>query len=184
MSALTGGLEKSSNLVWKKSPSQLPLHKAPTRFLSLSQHSYFHLVHLATVFCSFNWSAVATQTTGDPAFLFIQLRDTPSHSLWSTESKHKINKILSTGHYSSVCFRVQSVFNFSRKYWSFMSHSQDRIIMQYGLRNILQFNFKFNNFPTRCDLHSLLHFCRQLYMFRVLTPIIRSSYKCKYSFWY
>jgi len=30
---------------------------------------------------------------------------------------------------------------------------------------------------------SLLHFCRQLYMFRVLTPIIRSAYSCNYSFW-
>jgi len=27
--------------------------------------------------------------------------------------------------------------------------------------------FKFNICPTRCDLFSLLHFCRQLYMFRV-----------------
>jgi len=43
---------------------------------------------------------------------------------------------------------------------------------------------EFNNFPTRCDLFSLLHLCRQLYMFRVLTPIIRSSHNCKYSFWY
>jgi len=48
----------------------------------------------------------------------------------------------------------------------------------------LQAAIKFNNFPTRCDLFSLLHFCRQLYMFRVLTPIIRSWYSCKYSFWY
>ena len=31
---------------------------------------------------------------------------------------------------------------------------------------------------------SSLHFCRQLYMFRVLTPIISSSYNCNYSFWY
>jgi len=31
---------------------------------------------------------------------------------------------------------------------------------------------------------SLLHFCRQLYTFRLLTPIIRSSSNCKYSFWY
>jgi len=31
---------------------------------------------------------------------------------------------------------------------------------------------------------SLLYFCRQLYMFRVLTPIIRSSYSCSYSFWH
>ena len=30
---------------------------------------------------------------------------------------------------------------------------------------------------------SLLYFCRQLYMFRVLSPIIRSSYNCNYSFW-
>ena len=36
--------------------------------------------------------------------------------------------------------------------------------------------WQFNNCPTRCDLFSLLYFCRQLYMFRVLTPIIRSSY--------
>jgi len=42
----------------------------------------------------------------------------------------------------------------------------------------------FNNIPTRCDLFSLLHFCRQLYMFLVLTPIIRGSYSCNYSFWY
>jgi len=27
---------------------------------------------------------------------------------------------------------------------------------------------EFNNCPTRCDLFSLLYFCRQLYMFRVL----------------
>jgi len=43
---------------------------------------------------------------------------------------------------------------------------------------------EFNNCPTRCDLCSLLYFCRQLYMFRVLTPIIWSLYNCNYSFWY
>ena len=43
---------------------------------------------------------------------------------------------------------------------------------------------EFNNCPTIWDLFSLLHFCRQLYMFRVLTPIIRSSYSCNYSFWF
>jgi len=31
---------------------------------------------------------------------------------------------------------------------------------------------------------SLLHFCRQLYMFQVLTAIIRSWYCCNCSFWY
>ena len=42
----------------------------------------------------------------------------------------------------------------------------------------------FNNCPTKYGLFSLLYFCRQLYMFRVLTPIIRGSYNCNYSFWY
>jgi hypothetical protein len=42
----------------------------------------------------------------------------------------------------------------------------------------------FNNCSTRCDLFSLLYLCRQLYMFWVLTPIIRSWYSCNYSFWY
>ena len=37
---------------------------------------------------------------------------------------------------------------------------------------------------TICDLFSLLYFCRQLCMFRMLTPIIRSSYNCNYSFWH
>jgi len=46
------------------------------------------------------------------------------------------------------------------------------------------YKVEFNNFLTSCDLFSLLHFCRQLYMFRVLTPIITSSYNCNYSFWY
>ena len=45
-------------------------------------------------------------------------------------------------------------------------------------------NFESNNCPTRCDLFILLYFCRQLYMFQALTPIIRSSYSCNYSFWY
>jgi len=31
---------------------------------------------------------------------------------------------------------------------------------------------------------SLLHFRRQLYIFRVLVPIIRSSNSCNYSFWH
>ena len=42
----------------------------------------------------------------------------------------------------------------------------------------------FNNCLTSCDLFSLLYFCRQLYVFRVLTPIISSWYSCNYSFWY
>ena len=53
--------------------------------------------------------------------------------------------------------------------------------------NILWLNLiliEFNNCPTRCNLFSLLYFCRQLYMFRGLTPIIRSSYNFNYSFCY
>jgi hypothetical protein len=43
---------------------------------------------------------------------------------------------------------------------------------------------EFNNCSKRCGLFSLLHYCRQLYMFQVSTPIIRSWYSCNYSFWY
>jgi len=42
----------------------------------------------------------------------------------------------------------------------------------------------FNNYSTRSDCIQLLHFCMQLYIFRVLTPIISSSYSCNYSFWH
>ena len=45
-------------------------------------------------------------------------------------------------------------------------------------------SLKLNNCPKRCDLFGLLYFCRQLYVFQVLTPIIRSSHNCNYSFWY
>ena len=57
-------------------------------------------------------------------------------------------------------------------------------IKLYGPIPTLLIHGEFNNCPTRCDLFSLLHFCKQLYMFRVLTPIIRSSYSCNYSLWY
>jgi len=43
---------------------------------------------------------------------------------------------------------------------------------------------KFSNCQKDATVFSLIHFCRQLYMFRVLTPIIRSSYSCNYSFWH
>jgi len=34
-------------------------------------------------------------------------------------------------------------------------------------------------------MHSLLYFCKLLYMFRVVTPpIIRSIYNCNYSIWH
>jgi len=40
------------------------------------------------------------------------------------------------------------------------------------------------NIRQDTTVFSLLYFCRQLYMFRALTPIIRSSYNCNYSFWH
>jgi len=39
-------------------------------------------------------------------------------------------------------------------------------------------------FQKDASVFSLLHFCRQLYVFRVLTPIIMGSYNCNYSFWH
>jgi len=39
-------------------------------------------------------------------------------------------------------------------------------------------------FQQDATVFCLLHICRQLYMFRVLTPIIRSSYNCNYNFWH
>jgi len=36
-----------------------------------------------------------------------------------------------------------------------------------GVRRDNTASFEFNNCPTRCDLFSLLYFCRQLYIFRV-----------------
>ena len=39
-------------------------------------------------------------------------------------------------------------------------------------------------FQQDATVFILLHFCRQLYAFRVLTPIIRSWYSCNYNFWY
>jgi len=43
-----------------------------------------------------------------------------------------------------------------------------------GYLNIVQNN---------ATVFRFLYFCRQLYMFRVLTPNIRSSYSCNYSLW-
>ena len=39
-------------------------------------------------------------------------------------------------------------------------------------------------FSKIATVFSVLYFCRQLYMLRLLTPIIRSSYSCNYSFWH
>ena len=40
------------------------------------------------------------------------------------------------------------------------------------------------NVQQDATVFSLLYFCRQLYMFWVFTPIIRSSCNCNYSFWH
>ena len=52
--------------------------------------------------------------------------------------------------------------------------SKGPIIMQTNLITVQQ----------DVTVFSLLHFCRQLYMFWVWTLIIRSLYSCNYNFWY
>jgi len=49
-----------------------------------------------------------------------------------------------------------------------------------------QSNLQSNLITVQQDasVFSLLYFCRQLYRFQVLTPIVRSWYSCNYSFWY
>jgi len=84
-----------------------------------------------------------------------------------------------------LCIRL---VNYWDKYTGMQGQQNIKILFLYVVRlrttnNNIK-NFEFNNCPTRCDLFSLLHFCRQLYMFRVLTTIIRSSYSCNCSFWY
>ena len=51
---------------------------------------------------------------------------------------------------------------------------------------VKQSKMQLNSITVQQDatVFSLLCFCRQLYMFRVLTPVIRSSYNCSYSFWH
>ena len=53
--------------------------------------------------------------------------------------------------------------------------------------NNVSINFTVSNLifvQQDATVFSLLYFCTQLYMFRMLTPIIRSSYNCNYSFWH
>jgi len=54
----------------------------------------------------------------------------------------------------------------------------------YPEESIQQWKFNLITVQQDATVFSFVHYCRQLYMFRVLTPIIRSSYNCNYSFWY
>jgi len=108
-------------------------------------------------------------------------------------AKHTLNALYIT---STTIIRHNVVVHRHRKHEGILSWTHDlttqRLVPICEKRNLYFFLYKcvreswieFNNFPTRCNLFSLLHFCRQLYMFLVLTPIIRSSYNCNYSFWY
>jgi len=78
--------------------------------------------------------------------------------------------------------------NSAAKYFSILSVIK---ILMISCVNINWSSFKiyltlFNLITVQQDatVFSLLHFCMQLYMFRVLTPIIKSWYSCNYSFWY
>ena len=45
--------------------------------------------------------------------------------------------------------------------------------------------FQYCIYPTRCNITQFIYIWKLIYIFRVvLTPIIRSAYKCIYSIWY
>ena len=84
--------------------------------------------------------------------------------------------------FSYICkWRKFSVYIYIYIYIYTHTHTHTHIYIHTWVRSSW---IEFNNCPTRCDLFNLLHFCRQLYMFRVLTPIMRSWYSCNYSFWH
>jgi len=88
------------------------------------------------------------------------------------------NHLHLNGHGWSVCPTVEIVSQKSRSSDRLLSKNQEFYIHGSVHREPI-----FNNCPTRCELIILLHYCRQLYVFRLLTPIIRSWYSCNYSFW-
>ena len=72
-------------------------------------------------------------------------------------------------YFSEICHKIHLSLKSSKKNW----HITLRIIFLNLI--IVQQD------PT---VLSLLYFCRQLYMFRLLTPTITSSYSCNYNFWH
>ena len=88
------------------------------------------------------------------------------------------NKIY-TNSACGICLLISGSYGIE---WQLHIHYILKFRMDDHEPNIIK--IEFNNCPTRCELFRLLHFCRQLYVFRVLTHIIRSSYNCNYSFWY
>ena len=69
-----------------------------------------------------------------------------------------------------------------------MSHTEvgcvDMLLIELYIRESVHRESNLIIVQKDATVFSLLHFCRQLYMFRVLTPIIRSSYNCNCSFWH
>ena len=79
----------------------------------------------------------------------------------------------------------RSSYSCNCSFWPWLNAMNKKYIKRFFIYTCVRASWtESNNCPTRCDLFSSLHFCRQLYMFRALTPIIRSSSNCKYSFWY
>jgi len=80
-----------------------------------------------------------------------------------------IYNVLTTSRLKTDC-NVTIFFHFRSSKWSFSK--------TFTLKHR---NHPFLNlmiFQQNATVFNLLHFCRQLYMFRVLTPIIRSWYSC------
>jgi len=84
---------------------------------------------------------------------------------------HQHNCFITQGSYIGYMFRL--IARSSSGLFSRLSHKVLCTRWDPGVFTSIKY-IKFNICPTRCDLFNLLHFCRQLYMFRVLTPIFRS----------
>jgi len=63
-------------------------------------------------------------------------------------------------------------------------YSIKRELLKYCIHGSLHCESNWITVQQDVTLFSLLYFCKQLYMFRVLAPIIRSLYNLNYSFWH
>ena len=124
--------------------------------------------------CERQWRHVALATAG-PMLLANNMVAYPLHISNSVCPLCISNTCLMSVH--TIYNHVKSIIC----YLCFMQHAWSCFFFLYTW--VRASWIEFNNCPTRCDLFSSLYFCRQLYMFQVLTPIIRCSYSCNYSFW-
>ena len=72
---------------------------------------------------------------------------------------------------------VRSSYNCNYSFWHWSTR------LAHGTNSLLLISLGVSA-QNDATVFSLLYFCRQLYMFRALTPIIWISYNCNYSFWH